>query len=126
MDLRPRGRGAVEAGVPQPRIVEITGLARNTIRAWSGGGGECSETGSPRARTRRAPLPETRGNRKLAGHARFPRGNRRRWFPQGINHHKTDGPNRRWNDDPALIHDHPGEITWTSTDHGPRLARSPR
>ena len=34
-DLRPLVREAVAAGVPQPRIVEITGLARNTIRAWS-------------------------------------------------------------------------------------------
>lgn len=33
--LRPLVREAVGAGVPQPRIVEITGLARNTIRAWS-------------------------------------------------------------------------------------------
>ncbi len=33
--LRPLIRSAVEAGVPQPRIVEITGVARNTIRAWS-------------------------------------------------------------------------------------------
>lgn len=33
--LRPLIRNAVEAGVPQPRIVEITGVARNTIRAWS-------------------------------------------------------------------------------------------
>ncbi len=33
--LRPLIRQAVEVGVPQPRIGEITGLARNTIRAWS-------------------------------------------------------------------------------------------
>jgi hypothetical protein len=33
--LRPLVRDAVAAGVPQPRIGELTGLARNTIRAWS-------------------------------------------------------------------------------------------
>jgi len=33
--LRPLVRKAVEAGVPQPRIGELTGLARGTIRAWS-------------------------------------------------------------------------------------------
>jgi hypothetical protein len=33
--LRPLVRQAVTAGVPQPRIMEITGLARNTIREWS-------------------------------------------------------------------------------------------
>jgi hypothetical protein len=33
--LRPLVRRAVEAGVPQPRIMELTGLARGTVRAWS-------------------------------------------------------------------------------------------
>ncbi len=33
--LRPLVREAVAAGVPQPRIGELTGLARGTIRAWS-------------------------------------------------------------------------------------------
>ncbi|MEU5840142.1 hypothetical protein ABZ820_41785 [Streptomyces diacarni] len=33
--LRPLVREAVSAGVPQPRIGELTGLARNTVRAWS-------------------------------------------------------------------------------------------
>ena len=33
--LRPLVRAAIEAGVPQMRIVEITGIARNTVRAWS-------------------------------------------------------------------------------------------
>ena len=33
--LRPLVQAAVAAGVPQPRIMEITGLARNTIRDWA-------------------------------------------------------------------------------------------
>jgi hypothetical protein len=33
--LRPLVRSAIEARVPQMRIVEITGLARGTVREWS-------------------------------------------------------------------------------------------
>lgn len=33
--LRPLVRSAIAAGVPQMRIVEITGIARGTVRAWS-------------------------------------------------------------------------------------------
>lgn len=35
--LRPLVRDAVAAGIPQSRITELTGLARNTVRAWSRG-----------------------------------------------------------------------------------------
>lgn len=38
--LRPLVRAAIEASVPQMRIVEITGIARGTVRAWSRSPGE--------------------------------------------------------------------------------------
>lgn len=33
--LRPLVRAAVDAGVPQTRVRDLTGLARGTIRSWT-------------------------------------------------------------------------------------------